>query len=252
MRGVILDEYKILDDTFNGEIKNTKNSIQALVKYCIEQSYDKDETCAFINKTIKKHIKSFDLNKNKDYINELYSSTKKYNSKLIKVDTVSINVGEWENIISLNSPTLEKIAFIMLVYQKINEQINPSSNGWFNVDGSHMFREINNHKISFDDFVLTANQLVKNEYINQKNSNKSTSIHINFKSNGEVKFIITNFDKVITYYDEYRNDKKYIECIVCGKRVLNKGKKPNKYCNKCAKEIKLQMDKENVKKLRML
>ena len=43
---------------------------------------------------------------------------------------------------------------------------------------------------------------------------------------------------------------KYIECETCGKMVKQQGNKPKKYCNKCAKKIKQDMNRENMKKYR--
>ena len=57
-------------------------------------------------------------------------------------------------------------------------------------------------------------------------------------------FEINNFNKVTTYYDEYKNDIKYRECEICGKRFKVGKNGRNKYCNVCARKINIEKTKK--------
>ena len=64
---------------------------------------------------------------------------------------------------------------------------------------------------------------------------------------GKDKIIINNFINVISFYYEYKNNEKWKECSVCGKRFkLKSSNSRQKYCDKCAKEIKLEQNKKKL------
>ena len=56
------------------------------------------------------------------------------------------------------------------------------------------------------------------------------------ENENNIKFTIDNFENVITYYEEYKNGKKYIECECCKKRVIQKTHNV-KYCPKCRMKV---------------
>ena len=66
-------------------------------------------------------------------------------------------------------------------------------------------------------------------------------LYINEESDKYIN--IDNFDKVVTYYDEYKNGVKYKTCKICGKRFKDKKYSPSKYCQKCARQVKLENDR---------
>ena len=70
-------------------------------------------------------------------------------------------------------------------------------------------------------------------------------LYINEESNKYIN--IDNFDKVVTYYDEYKNGVKYKTCKECGKRFKRRSNN-DKYCQKCAKIIKQLQTNEFLKK----
>ena len=52
----------------------------------------------------------------------IVKKTQKYNNyNIININEVTITEYEWNKIIELNDKHLERVAFILLVYQKINE-----------------------------------------------------------------------------------------------------------------------------------
>ena len=239
MRGVILKETDILKNALNGEMeKKPMSTLRILAKYYFNNGDTKEEVEDKLNKYMKVNYKSYSPSKWKDLLNQLVKSVEKYkNYKMIDVDEVNITENEWFSIITLNDKQLEKLAFILLVYCKINKIKNPACDNKINNTFTDIFKECG-FRVT-NEVKLLLNELYKLNYISIGLSCNSTSIKINYIEDNEnnIKFTIDNFENVITYYEEYKNGKKYIECECCKKRVMQKTHNV-KYCPKCAKEIK--------------
>ena len=254
MRGVILKETDILKNALNGEMeKKPMSTLRILAKYYFNNGDTKEEVEDKLNKYMKVNYKSYSPSKWKDLLNQLVKSVEKYkNYKMIDVDEVNITENEWFSIIALNNKQLEKLAFILLVYCKINKIKNPACDNKINNTFTDILKEASvGSKLDNMQQRLLFNELYKLNYISIGMSCNSTSIRINYIEENEdnIKFTIDNFKNVITYYEEYKNGKKYIECECCKKRVIQKTHNV-KYCSKCKKEIELEMTKERVKKHR--
>ena len=251
MRGVILKETDILKNALNGEMESKPmTTLRILTKYYFGNGDSKEVIEDKLNKYMKVNYKSYSPSKWKDLINQLVKSVEKYKTyKMIDVDEVNITENEWFSITSLNNKQLEKLAFILLVYCKINKIKNPTCDNKINNTFSDIFRECGFR--TTNETKLLLNSLYKLNYISIGMSCNSTSIRINYIEENEdnIKFTIDNFENVITYYEEYKNGKKYIECECCKKRIISKTK-PKKYCPKCAKEIDRNKAKDRMKIMR--
>ena len=251
MRGVILKETDILKNALNGEMeKKPMSTLRILAKYYFNNGDTKEEVEDKLNKYMKVNYKSYSPSKWKDLISQLVKSVEKYKTyKMIDVDKVNITENEWFSIIALNNKQLEKLAFILLVYCKINKIKNPTCDNKINNTFSDIFRECG-FRVT-NETKLLLNELYKLNYISIGLSCNSTSIKINYIEENEnnIKFTIDNFENVITYYEEYKNGKKYIECECCKKRVAQKTHNV-KYCPKCKKEKQLEFQRESMKKIR--
>lgn len=241
MRGVILKETDILKNALNGEMeKKPMSTLRILAKYYFNNGDTKEEVEDKLNKYMKVNYKSYSPSKWKDLISQLVKSVEKYKTyKMIDVDEVNITENEWFSIIALNDKQLEKLAFILLVYCKINKIKNPTCDNKINNTFTDIFEECGFRMTN--EIKLLLNELYKLNYISIGLSCNSTSIKINYIEENEnnIKFTIDNFKNVITYYEEYKNGKKYTECECCRKRIISKTK-PKKYCPKCAKEVKIK------------
>ena len=251
MRGVILKETDILKNALNGEMeKKPMSTLRILAKYYFNNGDTKEEVEDKLNKYMKVNYKSYSPSKWKDLISQLVKSVEKYKTyKMIDVDKVNITENEWFSIIALNNKQLEKLAFILLVYCKINKIKNPTCDNKINNTFSDIFRECG-FRVT-NETKLLLNELYKLNYISIGLSCNSTSIKINYIEENEnnIKFTIDNFENVITYYEEYKNGKKYTECECCRKRIISKTK-PKTYCPKCAKEIDRNKAKDRMKIMR--
>lgn len=262
MRGVILRENEIKEKALNnGEFtKRVSDTLRILAKYYCglykgEDKHMKDEVVKSIDNFMCLNYPDYKPSKWNDKIEQIVKCVKSTgNFELIDIDKVVIYKSEWDVILSLENDQLERLAFILLVYQKINEIKNPKSEGWINVGLSYIFMESN---IRLKEGVIEQkkllNKLYRLEYIKQKNTVDCTSIYINFREQDnteKIAFVINNLNYALSFYYQYKNNIKYIECSECGKRVkLKSVNSPQKYCSRCAKNMKIVKTTEKRKAL---
>lgn len=247
MLGLILDEEKIVNGALNGklEIDNESKIVNLLIKYYDSKVEGTDNVSSklkikeLILDTMSKCDNLFTRPKWNDYItkqiNKYYKNKEKYNndSKLFKLDKIEIYKKELEMIDNIDDKKLKKLAFVLLVYCKINKKINNLDSNWINISLSNIFKE---SKITgkYEDKVLLLHNLEKLGFINNNYDGKKVSIEINYiKNNGEMVIELTNFDGVIYEYLNYIGEH-WKQCYRCGKWFKIKGSN-NKYCNVCAK-----------------
>ena len=252
MRGVILKESEILKDALGCGIVNKKPVITLgiLARYYFNEIINNEEAedMKLVKVEVFNRLYSFMRGNYEDYkpgkwssvINKTIDIYKDNVDKwaLIDVNKIYITENEWKSICALNNNVLERISFIMLVYQKVNIIKNPNSNGWINTDIHDIFREA---KVTLkgDDKIFKVNDLYNKGYISQANNCANTALKLEYiDTNSENKIHIDNFNNVISYYYEYRDKKKYRICKECGIRFEdNKSKSRSKYCRKCAKLV---------------
>lgn len=256
MQGVILKESELLDIALNNKkVKKADipNILVVLSKHYFSLGLSKEEVYDKLNE----YYKSTDIGYNETVSYEFITSliNRIYNSgrfNIVDVDKIVISVDEWNRIISLNDKGAEKLAFSMLVHQKANEIKNPKSNGWINTERSYLLMDAGFTKQTLE-VKLHFHTLYKNGYIGKRNAVDATGYLINYRDvnvESDPKITITNFEKIITYYDEHRNGNKYKECEVCGKRFKLKSINSRaKYCSSCGKKVNIEKTKEKYKKI---
>lgn len=250
MRGIILKESEILDKALKGEIdKKTMFTLRVLTKFYFMEGNSKEQIEIKLNEYMKRYYSGYKPSKWKDILNQLVKSVSKLDTyELQDVDSVSITVNEWNSILKLEKKQLQKLAFILLVYCKINNEKNKDSKNRVNQNISDILTEVGLQRTNGSKLLFT--ELKKLGYIDTSLVCDSTTITIKYCDyNSKTKFVIDNFINVISYYDEYTNNKKYISCEVCKKRVIQKANN-FKYCNKCANKIKQQQINELKRKNR--
>lgn len=244
MRGVILNELDLLNkiiDKDNPYIDEKKPimCLRILCKYYLKEGCDKDVILNNLNEYMKNNYVGYNENNWYSKIKGLVKMVSKYNNyNSVNVDNITITEEEWNKIIELNDNQLERVAFILLVYQKINKIKNPNSSGWISQTMTDIFKEstITTDKITKGKML---HKLYSLGYIEQKHTCDATEIKLNYiYYDSDVKININNFNNVISYYYEYRNNERWKECKICGKRFkLKTNNSPQKYCNICSKDI---------------
>lgn len=240
MLGLILNETEIVNKTIEGSLKlpsKPSKVLRIIIKNMIINENSDDDIKELIENLLKRE---YGKNYNKTYWNKYIKSTikslKKINNKMIDINSINIYKEELEKIKSLKDIRLEKLAFALLVYCKINNIVNPLLDNKINIQLGYIIKE---SLIKRDnDSKILLNELYKKNFINQGNSCDTTSIQILYsKKEGEVEFIIDDLRdfQPITWYLEYRQGIKYKKCQCCGKRFEVKGNN-NSFCNDCSKD----------------
>lgn len=246
MRGVVLNESYILKN--KEEYINDKPivTIGIICRDCYGRGMNKEQVIKEIHKIMKDTYLGYKPSKWERIIDNTAKLYEKDSSryKLIDVKEIKITKKEWNKILELNNDVLERIAFIMLVYQKVNKAKNQKSGNWINQSIGDIFKEA---KVGYtgDKQRIALNKLYSKGYIKQPNVCYGTSFQVLFADeDSETKIDINSFMNVITYYYEKRLNKKYKSCEVCGARFeINSNKR--KYCKGCSVNVKKERDKKN-------
>lgn len=239
MRGIIISESKEVERLLNCESSSDwgigmGKVVMLIGKYYYSLGQNREEVYKNINLFLKEKMDKYTPKKWSELVNNVLDTIEKngwYN--LIDIDSISITKAEWETIVGIGNVKLEKIAFVLLCYIKVYKAQGRSKDRIENLSDilkESSLRAIDENKILFADLKdkgLVQVGTLKHMYVKPLYINEESYKYIN----------INDFDKVITYYDEYKNGVKYGECKVCGKRIkINNNK--NKYCKICAKETK--------------
>lgn len=247
MLGLIVNEKVICEKALlekNIEGKPMK-TIRLIIKKYLNENLTKEQTLEKVDNFMKEMYKDkYNHSYWKKVITEAINTISKYNSyNLINIEKIDVYKEELEIIESLNDIRLEKLAFVLLVYAKVNKIINPTSDGRININLNSIFEEAKSTK---DKKLL--HKLVELKYILTNTTCDSTTMKINYmKNEDDVSIVVDNLQdgNAITYYLEYKLGHKYRACEVCGKRFrkLNPKNTSQLYCNKCKKNIEKEKDK---------
>lgn len=249
MRGIIISESKEVERLLNCESSSDwgigmGKVVMLIGKYYYSLGLERQEVYKSINSYLKERMDKYTPKKWSEMINNILDTIEKngwYN--LIDVDSISITKAEWDSIVEIGNVKLEKIAFVLLCYIKVYRARGSKNDKIGNL--SDLLKESGLQANSENKVLLADLKDLELIEIGRLNHMYVKPLYINEES--EKYIIIDNFDKVVTYYDEYKNNTKYGECEICGKRFKEGKTKRKKYCNKCARQIKLEQMKNSNK-----
>lgn len=250
MRGIIVSESKEVERLLKCESSSDwgigmGKVVMLIGKYYYSLGLDRQEVYKSINSYLKERMDKYTPKKWSEMINNILDTIEKnewYN--LIDVDNISVTKAEWNTIVGIGNVKLEKIAFVLLCYIKVYKAQGRSKDRVENL--SDILSECgiapsNVNKLLLADLKdLELIQIGNLKYMYIK------PLYINEESEKYIK--IDDFEKVVSYYDEYKNGSKYGKCKICGKRIKLGKNGRSKYCNICARKIKLQKDTERMRK----
>ena len=242
MRGIIISESKEVGRLLNCESSSDwgigmGKVVMLIGKYYYSLGLDRQEVYKSINSYLKERMDKYTPKKWSEMINNILDTIEKngwYN--LIEVDSISITKAEWNTIIGIGNVKLEKIAFTLLCYIKVYRARGSKNDRMDNLSDlltESGFRGVREDKLliaDLKDLGLIQIGTLKHMFVKP--------LYINEESEEYIK--IDDFEKVVTYYDEYRNGVKYGRCEVCGKRIKISKNNKNKYCNICKKEKEIE------------
>ena len=249
MRGIIISESKEVERLLNCESSSDwgigmGKVVMLIGKYYYSLGLGRQEVYKSINSYLKEQMDKYTPKKWSEMINNILDTIEKngwYN--LIDVDSISITKAEWDSIVEIGNVKLEKIAFVLLCYIKVYRARGSKNDKIGNLSDllkESGLRAVDENKILFADLRdlgLIQIGTLKHMFIKPLYINEESDIYIN----------IDDFEKVVSYYDEYKNGSKYGKCKICNKRIKITNNR-SKYCNMCAKKIKLEKDTERMRK----
>lgn len=246
---IILDEKEKAEEIINNkeiDMKKPTRTIQLLIKYYKSQNKGKEEIRKLIEDFMQENYSGFNSTRwqnNLDRMVNTYSSDK---YQLIKINKIKITQGELNKIEKLDNIDLEKLAFSLLVYAKVGNQINKNNNNWVNVKKNKIIKDALIKSRDKKQKYQLFRELHNLKYIRLAKATSKTGVQVLFvDEESKVIIEIEDFKEFISEYLKVR--KGY--CIKCGKKIKTTNNKI-KYCNKCAKEINIEKTIKNRKKLK--
>jgi len=250
---LILNEKVLLNKSLNEGYINDKPSItiRLLAKHFFKIGQDKIQVIDSINNFLEKNLKKYNITKWKDIIRRIVKQVIDSEDFItINIDRVLIYKEELEIIKNINNLKLEKLAFVLLVYSKIYNQINKNKSNWVNSNLKDIFSDTK-MVISRKEKSLMINKLKLIGLIDTSIIVNCTNIKILFaKDKGNIAIELINFNDFIYEYLDYKGYKIDIcEGKDCCRLFVVKNNH-HKFCRDCWKEKQKEWQRESMKKLR--
>ncbi len=238
---LILNEKDILNKSLEkGYIDNKKpiNTIKILAKHYLSIGMNVRQTIDSINNFLLKNMDKYNSVK---WINSIETMVIKIHKakdyKLLDIKQVEITEKELDTIKNIDNEKYEKLAFVLLVYAKIYNQINENDKNWVNAEHKDIFSDakiaikiIEQGKMIYQ---LVGMGLVESTVIVDK-----TNIKVNFANKeSKVVLVISDFRNYVYEYLRWKGRNiKECENEEC-KILFSPTNNSNKYCKNCAKKL---------------
>ena len=232
---IILNEKEVAEQIISSSKKyrNVDTTIDLLIKYWNNIGFNKDEIIESLDEFLSVTHKSYNRVRWANRIDGTINYHLKNNFELTDVKNVVITKSELEYIRGIDSIVTERLAFVLLVYAKILNQINSDNNNYIKNKMDEVFRCAK----------VTGNTDRKYGYLHQIREYggidrplrvNGSSIQIDFiDEDSEVVMEITDFREFVLEYLKWRGDN-IGECEVCGVRIEITNNK-TVCCRECAK-----------------
>lgn len=242
----LANERKYVEDMIKSKTLNVNRpgkDINSLIKYLYEQNpkITKQELIELVNKFLleivqdEKAVKRWQVSI-REYVDTFMSYANNFKG-LSHVEKVCITRSELERIKELENERLEYVAFALLVYLKVQNEITGRHDNVHCPSGEEhvkMIKKITGLKITITKTALAINELQNLGYTENGIGGAVTS-KLNYVDNeDEVVIEVRDFDvdNIGLYYTYYTEKIKYKHCVDCGKIIKIKGNK-TKLCEEC-------------------
>ena len=240
---IIWDEYKYGETIYKThQIKTRKwqyKELGCLVKYLLSIDKKPKEIRDVLENCCQDDIKYLKANQKRSIFDKIISKAKREN--FVRNVTITVYQSEIDMIKKLNNKDLEKIMFVLLVYDKWLGNMN-----WFSLMRQDISREakigaINAYKqqeliqqLYELGYLKSDVKVIKNQY-SKSGELKRQMWNIPFiQEEGEIAFQFNNYINVVNRYLNYVYGG-FFECKRCG-GMFEQNKWENKvYCDKCKK-----------------
>lgn len=231
--------------------KKPTDTIKILIKYFYSNGMDKSQIRDEIENFMKKYYLDFNSATWQNTLDNMVKTFSKDKFGLIDIDSIFITHNEWNKILSINNIKLEKLLFVLLVYAKILNKINPQNNSWINKECNILFKTAKLTETGKQQRLILK-QLGDMEYIQIPKMVNGISVRINFvDEESEVLFELKGNENInnmlLGYYKLKGENIKICERDSCINLVrVTTGNK--KYCQECAKEKQKEWEKQSKNK----
>jgi hypothetical protein len=239
---------KSLEDGYIDE-KKPSNTIRILAKYYFSINMDKEQVFDSINNFFGNNYKKYNYVKWQNAFDRIIKNVYKDNKfELLDINCVKITKNELERMKNLNNIKYEKLAFVLLVYAKIYNQMNKTDSGWVNIEQKHIFSDAK-IVIKVKDQGLALHRLEELGMINASKMVDCTNIRVNYiDENSEVVLDVKDFRNYVYEYLKWKGEN-ISSCQKCG-ILLSPTNNRHKYCKTCWKEKERELWKEASQKYR--
>lgn len=247
---IILNEKEIVDKALNDgyyDEKKPTNTIKLLIKYFYGIGQDKIQVRSSIEDFMKKNFKGFNEVKWQKILDNMVKDLQKENHELFIVDDVKISSNELNIIQSINNLRLKKLAFVLLVYAKIYNQMNRNDSNWVNSDLKDIYSDTKMAVSSIEQGKMIY-KLGELGLVEVSRRVDCTNIKVLFIDENDETININDFRELIFYYQKYIGEK-IGNCEKCNK-LIKITTSNNKYCKECQKKKQKEWDKEYQKEKR--
>ena len=241
---IILNEKEIVSDALEyGVIDNKKptTTIRLLIKYFYSQGKNKNEVRTLIEEFMKENYEGFNIVKWNKQLDNMVRKNEDQNHNLFVVEDVLISKNEIKTISTIQNYRLEKIAFVLLVYAKIYNQMNNNDSNWVNSELKDIFKDAK-IAINLNSQAKMIHKLKKLNLVDISTKVDCTNIKVLFADNNikeeDILIKVSNFKNFIYEYCKLKNEN-IINCAECD-CLIKRTNSRKKYCKECAKEKQLE------------
>ncbi|ALS22290.1 hypothetical protein [Paenibacillus naphthalenovorans] len=232
--------YKALNEGYID--KKPTNTIKILIKYYYNMGMNKEQVRNSIEEFMKNNYKRFNSVKWNDLLDKLVKKEEKLEHKLLEIDYVNITINELKTIQNINNLNLEKLAFVLLVYSKIYNQMNGNNSNWVNASRKDIFDD-SKINTSTHQQRLMINDLINLGLIEKSKRKNSTNRKVCFADeNSEVEIKLDDFRDFVYQYLKWKGEK-IGNCEKCNRPIKPSGKN-HKMCRECWKDRREQQNRE--------
>lgn len=243
---IILNEQEIVDKALKDGYIDTKkpsSTIKLLIKHFYNIGQDKDQVRDSIETFLKKNLKGFNEVKWQTLLDNMVRDLQKSNNELFVLKDIKISGNELNKIRSIGNLRLEKLAFVLLVYAKIYNQMNKNKSNWVNSELKDVYSDTK-MAVSSTEQGKMIYKLKELGLVDISKRVDCTNIKVLFIDDGEVEIELDDFRDFVLVYLKWIGEK-IIDCEDCGQLIKPKTKNSNiKLCTKCSHEREKKRKRE--------
>ncbi len=234
---LVLNEKEVLDRALKDGIIEDKptTTIKVLAKHYFGIGQSKKQVISSIDNFMEQNYHRYVFSKWQETIKSIVNGTyRKKSYEMLHINKINIYIKELETIRAIKNLRLEKLAFVLLVYAKLFNEIYGRERNWVNADLKDIFSDTK-MAVGKNEGALMVKVLCDMDLVRPSKMVDSADVKVLFvKTQGNVAIEIRDFRDIIFYYLQYIGEK-IGNCEVC-KRFIRLTSNRQKYCKDCWKE----------------